>query len=279
MPRIGQGVVKHAFFFILVDHHGGAVRQLIAGQAEQLFADQLGGHELVAAVGERVFVVNPGLLRQVGFDDLEQPLHIAGLGGRHRHVLGKSVALLHRFEPGHHVGAAGDGIELVGHQKRRFVGRQQRQHLGIVEAELASLDQEPHHVHIAQGGGDGAVQVAVQGGAAAHLFGLEAGRVDKYKLRSAQGADAGDAVAGGLRFARGDADLLPDQRIEQGGLAHIGPADDGDGAAALAERVGAGVGLHRPLMIFGAVRRGVGIGHGQIGLVGLCRLLRCGHLR
>ena len=45
-------------------------------------------------------------------------------------------------------------------------------------------------------------------------------------------ADAGDAVARGLRLARGDADLLADQRVEQRRLADVGPADDGDQAAA-----------------------------------------------
>src|SRR6185436_7296977 len=41
------------------------------------------------------------------------------------------------------------------------------------------------------------------------------------------------AVARGLRLARGDADLLADQGVEQRGLAHVGLADDGHEAATL----------------------------------------------
>ena len=60
------------------------------------------------------------------------------------------------------------------------------------------------------------------------MTGLETGRIDKHELVGAFAADAGDAVARGLRLARGDADLLADQRIQQRGLAHIGLADDGN---------------------------------------------------
>ena len=66
------------------------------------------------------------------------------------------------------------------------------------------------------------------------MAGLEARRVHKYKLRSAHSVHAGNAVARGLRLARGDADLLAHQCIEQGGFAHIGLADYGNQAAALA---------------------------------------------
>ena len=50
--------------------------------------------------------------------------------------------------------------------------------------------------------------------------------VHKHKLRGAFGAHAGNAVAGGLCLARGDADLLAHQGVEQGGFAHIGLADN-----------------------------------------------------
>ena len=61
---------------------------------------------------------------------------------------------------------------------------------------------------------------------------LETGRVDEDELRVARGQDAGDAVTRRLRLARGDADLLADQVVEQRRLADVGPADDGDVAAA-----------------------------------------------
>ena len=58
-----------ALLLELVDHDGRGVGQLVAGQAEQLLADDLAGQEAFAAVGQRVFLVEPGLLGQVGLDD------------------------------------------------------------------------------------------------------------------------------------------------------------------------------------------------------------------
>jgi hypothetical protein len=46
-------------------------------------------------------------------------------------------------------------------------------------------------------------------------------------------------VARGLRLAAGDADLLAHECVEQRGFTHVGLADDGDQAAALAAWGGA----------------------------------------
>ena len=45
------------------------------------------------------------------------------------------------------------------------------------------------------------------------------------------GVDPQDPVTGSLGLLRGDADLLAEQLVEQGGLAHVGAAHDGDKAA------------------------------------------------
>jgi hypothetical protein len=62
---------------------------------------------------------------------------------------------------------------------------------------------------------------------------LKARRIDEDELRRADGANARDAVARGLRLGTGDADLLADQGVQQGALADVGAADDGNQAAAL----------------------------------------------
>ena len=217
------------FFLVFVDHDGRGVGQFVAGQAEQLFADDLARQEAVAAVGQRIGIVQPGLLRQIGFDDAEQAVDIVRLAGRQRHELGKGMALLHALQPGRDVGAAVYGVELVGDQEDRPIGRGERQHLGIVQAEASGLDHEQQHVDIADHAVHGAVQGAVQRRVVA---GLEAGRVDEDELRRAARADAGDAVARRLRLVRGDADLLADECIEQGRLADVRAADDGHHAAA-----------------------------------------------
>ena len=66
---------------------------------------------------------------------------------------------------------------------------------------------------------------------------VNAGRIHKYDLRRRMFAFAlgdldhsVDTGARGLRFGRDDCDLLADERIQQCGLAGVGPADDGDEA-------------------------------------------------
>ena len=66
------------------------------------------------------------------------------------------------------------------------------------------------------------------------MAGLKAGGVHKHKLGGAMAVNAGDAVARGLRLARRDADLLANQGIHQGRLAHVGLAHNGNQTTTLA---------------------------------------------
>src|SRR5256885_15194642 len=128
-------------------------------------------------------------------------------------------------------------------------------------------------VHVADGAHHGLVERLVQRRA---VLGLEARCIDEDELRRGTRANARDAVARGLRLARGDADLLAHQRIHQRGLAHIGLADDGDQAAALRARRHLG----RLGFIRGGCRAccaGAGLGRSQQGIEfggGLCRRRR-----
>ena len=54
------------------------------------------------------------------------------------------------------------------------------------------------------------------------------GGIHKNKLGILPGDDAADPVAGGLGLIGNDGDLLANQVIGQGGLAHIGPSGNGD---------------------------------------------------
>ena len=65
------------------------------------------------------------------------------------------------------------------------------------------------------------------------MAGLETRGIGKHELRRALGANAQNTVAGGLRFARSDADFLPYQGVEQRAFADVGFAHDGDQTAAL----------------------------------------------
>jgi hypothetical protein len=72
-------------------------------------------------------------------------------------------------------------------------------------------------------------------------------RIHEQHLRIVAGLDTQHLVPGGLGLARGDRQLLPEQMVEQRGLAHIGPSDERDIATArLAARFMRSRGLKRP---------------------------------
>ena len=143
------------------------------------------------------------------------------------------MSLLHFLEPGRNVSAAVDQVKLVGQQNRRGTRWQQRQHLGVSLVELAGLNDKHNQVHVAHSTDHGFIQRPVQRIA---VPGLETGGIDKHILGGAPRMHAGDAVPRGLCLARGDADLLPDQGVEQGRFANVGLADDGNHPAALTLR-------------------------------------------
>ena len=160
----------------------------------------------------------------------EQPLDVRGAGRAHRHEFGERMALLHLLQPRGEVGPARDQVELVGDEQHRLGGVDEGEHRCVLGAELAGLDDQEDDVDVGQRPRDRPVERAVEGGGVARL---EPGRVDEHELARPDRADAGDPVPRGLRLVRRDADLLRDERVDQGRLADVGPADDGDQAAAL----------------------------------------------
>src|SRR3546814_5198731 len=70
---------------------------------------------------------------------------------------------------------------------------------------------------------------------------MDTGRVDQQQLAFGEGGDAQQPVARGLRTVGDDADLGPDQGVDQGGLADVGAADDGDVAGAVWGGIHAGI--------------------------------------
>ena len=119
-------------------------------------------------------------------------------------------------------------VHFIDDQNHRHIRRQHLQHLLVALVIVPRFEYEQHHIHVAHAVGHHAVHAAIE---RIHVLGLETGRVHEYKLALFIGQNAGDAVARGLCLARGNADFLPDQMIEQRGLAHVRASYDGDEAA------------------------------------------------
>ncbi|MEJ7697751.1 MAG: hypothetical protein WKF78_14315 [Candidatus Limnocylindrales bacterium] len=83
------------------------------------------------------------------------------------------------------------------------------------------------------------VEIALRGGTGRDLASApDASGVDQDDLRPAPGQAGIDRVAGRARDVRDDRPVLAEQRVQQAGLAHVGPAQEGD-------RCGSRVGLGR----------------------------------
>ena len=141
------------------------------------------------------------------------------------------MLVLHGLQPRRDVTTAVDVVQLVGYQQGGDVLAQQGQHTRIGWREAARLNHKQNQIHIGDRTLHGLVQRLIQ---CVGVQGLETGSVHKHKLRGTARVHAGDAVACGLGLARGDADFLAHQGVEQRGLADIGLADDGYQPAALA---------------------------------------------
>ena len=99
----------------------------------------------------------------------------------------------------------------------------------LIDVAAGGIGQQQHRIGIlgpAPGGADhGAVEPAARR--------EDAGGIDEHQLGPAADGDAEDAHAGGLHLRRDDGDLGADQDVQQGRLADIGGAEDGDEAAAV----------------------------------------------
>ena len=123
-------------------------------------------------------------------------------------------------------------VDLVDDQDHRRGLGDHRQHLAVVLGEAPGFDDEEHQIDVGQHRDTARF---IERLSALRCVGLEARGIDEHELRARLGGDAGDAVSGGLRLLGDDADLLPDQAVEQRRFADVGATDDrGDEAGAKA---------------------------------------------
>ena len=187
------------------DHAVGGVAELVRGEVPRAFGH--GGGEVVLEVGDAVAGGGGDHEDRFGREPQRECL-----GEGEEVVLLGDVGLVEDEDEG--FGAAFDPGEGVFHAGADFRG-------GVDDEEQAV----GRFGAFPCGGDHGAVEAAV---------GLEdAGGVDEEELRFALDGDAHQAGAGGLRLGADDRDLLADKRVDEGRLARVGGADDGDEAAVL----------------------------------------------
>ena len=86
------------------------------------------------------------------------------------------------------------------------------------------LHQQQGAVHVGEAGGDDLHHVVPQGG----LGPVQAGGVQEDELGVAPVHHTVNAVPGSLGLVGDDGDFFPHQGVGEAGLAHVGPAADGD---------------------------------------------------
>jgi len=103
----------------------------------------------------------------------------------------------------------------------------------IGQREATCFNHKQDQIHIADHTHDGAIERFVQG---CTMVRLKARGIDKNILACTACAYASNAMPRSLCLARGDADFLSNQGVEQRGLANIGLANNGNQTAALLDR-------------------------------------------
>src|SRR5581483_11837657 len=126
---------------------------------------------------------------------------------------------------------ARNAIDFVDDDDRRtFQSEDALQRIAIFRRELAPrLDHEGDHFALGEASMSRIEHPAIE----QMLRLMETGRVDNDQLGIGIGADADDAATGGLRLGADDRDLMTDETVEQGGLADVGPAGEGQEAGAM----------------------------------------------
>src|SRR5690606_15248268 len=146
----GEDAAQPPLGLELLDLDGDAVGQLVTEQAEQLLAQELGGEEALAAVGDVVLLEHRRPLGQQRHGGRDEAVDVAAALGRQRHDGGEVAQLAHPQNEGQQYGLVLEAVDLVDDQHDLPVRRQQIEDLAVVVAEAPGLDDEVHDVHVRQ---------------------------------------------------------------------------------------------------------------------------------
>ncbi len=214
----------------ILDLDGDLVRHFCPQLTHDLLAHQFGGKKTAAAIGDLVFGKEVLAFRQVFGHQLFQHLQILPMLSGNRYDLGIRQLLRQPLEVRQEFGLVLDAVGLVHrHDERTFHVFHAVEHQLVFIGPACAVDHEDHHIDVLEGRRGGTVHVAVERGFA---IAVQARRVDVDRLDGTLGLDAEHVVAGGLRLARSDRELLAEDVVEQRRLADIGATDDGDIATA-----------------------------------------------
>ena len=220
--------VAALLIFFGLDRAG--IRQLGMELEVELLARHLGGEHPVGGVGDLVLGEMPRPFRHAGREQRLELRHaVAGGGGDEQDMLGRQPLLQRLGED--QQGLLGRHVDLVEDDDLGFgpLGQRLDQRLDALGQPRFRIDDQCDHVRILGTAPRRRDHRAIEPAARIE----DAGRVDQQDLALALDRDAHQADAGGLRLRADDRDLLPDERVDEGGLAGIGRADHGDEAATL----------------------------------------------
>ena len=233
--------------------------QLIVQAGVELLADHVGDGQAAGVVGQHVVGEQVRAFRDEGEQLGHQPGHAGAVHGggfqpdgflgvheeavfilrRRRSGRGGLLHHAHAFgQPARHLaplgavglGIAGSGVGFIEHRHHgQGLALQARHPAAVLLARgLGGIEHEQDQVAALHRGARHLVHQLAQ--VAGRL--VYAGGVEEHQLPARFGQDAAHHVARGLGHRGDDADLLLQNGVDEGRLAHVGPAHDGDEADA-----------------------------------------------
>ena len=214
----------------LLDLHRHGIRQFGPQLAGDFFPDNLRRQETLTAIGDLVVRVEVDTLRQEPAHRLFQRFKIGLFQRRKWNNLGKITLFREHVQVRQQAFPLFNLVDLVHRQDHRaFQPAEFLQHHLIRGRPGQLVHHEHHHIDINERRRGRLVHVTVNGPG---LILMHARCVHVDRLHRPHGLDAKHLMTGGLRLAGSDAQLLPEDMVQQCGLAHIRTANDGHKTAA-----------------------------------------------
>ncbi len=219
-----------ALLLELFDLDGDLVRQLGTHLAHDFLTYQFGGQEAAAAVSDLIFREEVLVLRQMIGNHALKGFEVMTVLSGDRDDLGVRQLLLKPAQMRHQLGFVFDTVGLVqSHDQRAGHVLNTLEHHLVLVGPLGAINDKNHHINVFQRSRCGFVHVAVQGFLATFVH---ARSIDVDRLHVTFGLDAQHVVAGGLRLARSNRQLLTQNVVQQCGFTHVWSTNNGDIATA-----------------------------------------------